>query len=168
MSGLPVPRHVYQKTTLFLNSMQSEGGAMYGYDRPESGGSATTAVGLLCRMYLGWKRDNPALVRGAQILHDTGPVAGNMYYNYYATQVLHHFGGELWTSWNERMREMLVDSQVKEGHSGGSWGEDDIFGDLGGRLYYTSLATMTLEVYYRHMPLYAERSLEDGLDVPAE
>ena len=40
-------------------------------------------------------------------------------------------------------------------------GPDDMEGGTAGRLYYTSLATMTLEVYYRHMPLYHEMSLRD-------
>ena len=36
-----------------------------------------------------------------------------MYYNYYATQVLHHYDGELWTKWNAKMRDYLVNSQVR-------------------------------------------------------
>ena len=31
----------------------------------------------------------------------------------------------------------------------------------GGRLYCTALATMILEVYYRHMPLYTDLSTKD-------
>jgi len=31
---------------------------------------------------------------------------------------------------------------------------DDYGAPKGGRLYCTALAVMTLEVYYRHMPLY--------------
>ena len=50
-----------------------------------------------------------------------GPSSGNMYYNYYATQVLHHFGGERWNIWNVQMRDMLVATQAKTGHETGSW-----------------------------------------------
>ena len=32
---------------------------------------------------------------------------------------------------------------------------------VGGRLYNTALATMILEVYYRHMPIYAQQAAED-------
>ena len=44
-----------------------------------------------------------------------------MYYNYYATQVLHHWGGRHWEKWNERMRSRLVSTQTKSGHGAGSW-----------------------------------------------
>jgi hypothetical protein len=88
----------------------------------------------------------------------------NMYYNYYATQVLHHYGGYPWRKWNELMREYLVATQAPSGHEQGSWfffGSDH--GCLaGGRLYCTAMASMILEVYYRHMPLYKERSTKDN------
>ncbi|MGO8750239.1 MAG: hypothetical protein ACLQNE_30210 [Thermoguttaceae bacterium] len=57
--------------------------------------------------------------------------------------------------WNYRMREHLIRTQEKSGHRTGSWnpaGTD--WGAAGGRLYATSLALMTLEVYYRHLPMY--------------
>ena len=79
-----------------------------------------------------------------------------MYYNYYATQVLHHWGGEEWENWNKVMREQLVKSQRRKGHAAGSWDVADSHGRSGGRLYMTSLCVMTLEVYYRHLPLYQQ------------
>ena len=33
--------------------------------------------------------------------------------------------------------------------------------ERGGRLYVTSMATMILEVYYRHMPLYGKEAAEE-------
>ena len=47
-------------------------------------------------------------------------------------------------------------------HAKGSW--DPVPGShngRGGRLYFTSMATMILEVYYRHMPIYGEKAAED-------
>jgi hypothetical protein len=85
-----------------------------------------------------------------------------MYYNYYATQVMHHFGGAPWKRWNARMRDQLVNSQAKEGHESGSWFMLDPHGaGPGGRLYSTAMAAMVLEVYYRHLPLYRQESVED-------
>jgi hypothetical protein len=116
----------------------------------------------LSRMYLGWKRDNPALQRGVQWLSRRGPSASNMYYNYYATQVMRHWEGEQWKNWNQQMRDQLIHSQAKQGHEEGSWftGGGDHGAPTGGRLYCTAMAAMILEVYYRHMPIYRMRSVE--------
>ena len=57
---------------------------------------AMTAEGLLCRLYLGWNKErNPQLTDGVNWLVDNHlPDASktNMYYWYYATQVMHHYG----------------------------------------------------------------------------
>ncbi|NQU20029.1 MAG: terpene cyclase/mutase family protein [Candidatus Nealsonbacteria bacterium] len=148
----------------FLNSVQTDDyGSDYGYTDKDRPSLATQAIGLLSRMYLGWKPDHPGIVQGVQDMSGKGPsTAGNMYYNYYATQVMHHYGGEHWKQWNPRMRDWLVGSQSQVGHTVGSWHfrGGDRGADKGGRLYCTALAAMTLEVYYRHMPLYRKDALE--------
>ncbi|MBC7856679.1 MAG: terpene cyclase/mutase family protein [Pirellulaceae bacterium] len=145
----------------FLDTVGVDSGSYYGYTDPGKG-QATTAVGLLSRMYLGWKKDNPALQRGIDYLATTGPSKTNLYYDYYATQVLCQNEGEKWDKWNVQMRDWLVAAQNSAGHQTGSWHiPGDIGADRGGRLYSTSLSTMILEVYYRHMPLYGKQAAED-------
>ncbi len=144
----------------FLNAVQQDSGTFYGYASPGKG-QATTAIGLLCRMYLGWKKDEPALQRGVEWLSKQGPIKNNMYFNYYATQVMRHHGGEPWDKWNRVMREHLVQTQIKRGtpfEEQGSWSKTNPrgAGSKGGRLYETAMSIMTLEVYYRHMPLYGD------------
>jgi len=116
-----------------------------------------TAEALLCRQYLGWPQDDPRLVRGVQSILDR-PLDWNgkdVYYWYYATQTLHHFGGDAWDTWNTDLRRVLPARQVAEGRSRGSW---DPAGDAhrqdGGRLYTTCFCLYVLEVYYRHLPIY--------------
>ena len=87
MAYLKVPPSCVAGTSKFLDSVQTEYGAKYGYATPGAK-HTTTAVGLLCRMYLGWKKDNEALAAGAKYLSDIGPKPTDMYYNYYATQVM--------------------------------------------------------------------------------
>ena len=145
----------------FLDAVQTDSGAKYGYAGPGAG-SATTAVGLLCRMYLGWKKDNGTLERGVQFLGGRGPSKSNMYYNYYATQVMKQYEGAEWKKWNDVMRDQMVNSQIKEGHERGSWHiKGDHGAERGGRLYCTSMATMILEIYYRHMPIYGKAASEE-------
>ncbi len=162
MGYLQVPPIVVQRAYSFLDSVQANGGSTYGYRSPGSG-QATTAVGLLCRMYLGWKQDNPALEAGTQKIAAWGPHPQNMYYNYYAMQVMfqHTEGeGEMWKKWNTKLRDQLVATQAKEGHAKGSW-NNCRFAKQGGRLYCTAMSCMTLEVYYRHMPIYKKEAKEN-------
>ncbi len=162
MAFLQVNPLTIKKAVEFLNHVQAEDGAMYGYTDPGNG-YGTSAVGLLCRMYLGWKKDNPSLQRGAMRLAKHGPTT-DLYFDYYATQILHHIEGDAWVAWNTKMREMLVNAQQKKGHAAGSWfeGFDKGHGpESGGRLYCTSMATMILEVYYRHLPLYSQQSVDE-------
>lgn len=171
MAYLQVPKVTIQRAQVFLDSVQADGGAAYGYLDPGEG-PATTAIGLLCRMYLGWDKNNPALVRGIQRLSNWGPSTSkagpgrnNFYYNYYATQVMRHWEGEEWKKWNAVMRDYLVETQAQKGHEAGSWFFEDSVDhgkERGGRLYFTAMATMILEVYYRHMPLYRKQTTAEA------
>jgi len=163
MAYLQVNPLTVKKAVDFLNSVESQSGARYGYTDGSTPSPGRTAVGLLCRMYLGWKKDNPALQDGVQYLAKTGPTQ-DLYYDYYATQIMHHMEGEMWISWNKRMKEMLIKSQAVKDHEAGSWYDGFDKGhspDAAGRLYCTSLATMILEVYYRHLPIYRNQMVEE-------
>lgn len=172
LSKVRVPVASVVNTSEFLDSVQEgEYGSIYHYmpdkNRPQDALKATTAIGLLCRMYLGWDKNHPGIAEGVSQLSRWEPsTAGgtNMYYNYYATQVMHHYGGESWKKWNTTMRDHLVKSQAKQGHEHGSWHFTGDHGTTaGGRLYATTLAAMTLEVYYRYLPIYGSKSVEDDL-----
>ena len=162
MAYLEVNPATIKNAIKFLDSVEEDSGAYYGYRTPGKG-PGTTAVGLLCRMYLGWKKDNPALQRGVEFLAKTGPKP-DLYYSYYGTQIMHHIEGDVWQAWNTKMKKMLLDAQAKEGHEAGSWytGVEGGHGaHVAGRLYCTSLATMILEVYYRHLPIYRGQATDD-------
>ncbi|MEE2641296.1 MAG: prenyltransferase/squalene oxidase repeat-containing protein [Planctomycetota bacterium] len=160
MGFLTIPERTVGKAIQFLDSVQAESGAKYGYVEP-GGGSSTTSIGLLCRMYLGWDKENPAMARGVEYLGKQGPSKNNMYYNYYATQVMRHYGGDEWKKWNKAMRDYLITQQSKKGNVKGSWYFDHHWSKRGGRLYNTSLACMVLEVYYRHLPIYGSKAAEE-------
>ena len=59
------------------------------------------------------------------------------------------------------MRDHLISTQDKKGHQAGSWMVNAPAHDVnaGGRLYVTALNCLTLEVYYRHLPLYGEHAV---------
>ncbi len=57
--------------------------------------------------------------------------------------------------WNHRLREHLIRTQEQSGHKTGSWNpEGTDHGHRGGRIYATAMATLTLQTYYRHLPMY--------------
>ncbi len=168
MAGLETKSSTLLLANKFLAGVQEDDGAAYGYTAPSSTRPATTSIGLLSRMYLGWRKQNPALRRGVESLDQLGPSIkpnADMYYNYYATQVMHHWGGNEWDRWNYRMREWLISQQSRKGHEAGSWFMSDSTSApkarAGGRLYCTAMAAMILEVYYRHMPLYGSQATKD-------
>jgi hypothetical protein len=162
LAGLEVPSETFVRAERFLDSVQSDDGAVYGYQKPDKT-PTPTAVGLLSRMYLGWPRADSRLARGVAYLEKLGSSRTDMYFNYYATQVLHHYEGQGWDAWNTALRDRLVATQSRRGHEHGSWYFHDEHGKSGGRLYTTAMCVMILEVYYRYMPLYGRRAVEEDL-----
>jgi hypothetical protein len=163
MAKLEVPAETLARVDKYLDSVAEHRGSRYRYSTLESKRSdpVMTAEALLCRQYLGWKRNDPRLVEGVRYLlqhpMEWGKKGRNVYYWYYAAQVMHHMEGDAWRKWNAVMRQMLPERQVKEGKERGSWDPDgDAWGPTAGRLYVTCLSTYMLEVYYRHLPIYTK------------
>lgn len=158
-SGLEVDQQVLYRVSEYLDTVQHYDGSAYSYQRYGRPTPTMTAEGLLCRQYLGWQRNHPALVEATATMvdrHNFDMDEGNYYYWYYATQVLHHYGGQEWKLWNAKMKAQLPAAQVRRGAEIGSWApQGSRWGSTGGRLYTTALAIYCLEVYYRHLPLYA-------------
>jgi hypothetical protein len=172
MGGLSVPTQTLKGAEQWLETVGTADKTGYGYSGP--GETYTmSAVGLLCRQYLGWTPRNKALIDGVEKLKRVKPgQVNNMYYYYYSTQVMHHMGGDSWEFWNtgmdkktgqkahDGMRDILIKSQdkgtdPKRPAQKGSWDpRADAHGAAGGRIMITSLSMLTLEVYYRHLPLY--------------
>ncbi len=169
MGYLSVPSETLERAGEFISSCKTDRyGGQYTYQPGVNYPlPAMTAEALLCRQFGGWSSDHQGLIEGCRWLLRTNPPARskpNMYYWYYATQMMHHMGGSQWNEWNGKMRDMLIGMQETRGHEAGSWtplrGGDRSFDTEGGRLYMTALAVCTLEVYYRHLPLYRSGAVE--------
>lgn len=166
MGHLMVPPRTIQGSMLFLDKVQSNNGSLYGYAGPSTSiRPSCTAIGLLCRMYTGWDKTHPGIVQGVEELSKVGVLKNDIYYDYYAAQVLRHYGGEKWDRFNVELRDWLVSTQSQTAGEKGSWHFPNSASHRGpkegGRLASTSFATMILEVYYRHMPLYADAAAEE-------
>jgi hypothetical protein len=161
MTGFTVNEEVFQSVGTFLDSVQHADGSRYAYVDFDPPSLSMTAEGLLCRIYLGMGRTNPALMQAVRDdLLPNAPRADeqitSVYYWYYATQVMHHYGGEAWAEWNDAMKNVLPALQEKDGPEAGSWSpRTDQYGPSGGRLYITCFNIYCLEVYYRHLAMYS-------------
>lgn len=164
MAGLEIPAVTYTRLTDFLDAVFVSDAKGYGYEIMPNRGSfqvrpALTAEALLCRLYLGCRRDDPRLQAGIALLFREVPrdfEYPDVYTWYYVTQVCHHLEGDAWREWNAWMRATLPAAQVGKGKEKGSWNPaHDKWGYSGGRLFMTCLCTCMLEVYYRHLPLFS-------------
>jgi hypothetical protein len=161
MARMDVPQSALDNITKYLDYVSTQEGTRYSYQRGREADAVMTAEAMLCRQYLGWKRNDERLASGADyvLAHPLSysPEAQNVYYWYYATQFLHHMEGTYWNKWNSVMRQAVPTQQIKSGAEKGSWSPaNDEWGSRGaGRLYVTCLSIYMLEVYYRHLPLYS-------------
>jgi hypothetical protein len=168
--GLEVDPHVFDRVIVFLDSVSVSsandyyGSVGYSYMVGRPATPAMTAEGLLCRQYTGWHRNMPSMRSSLEAITQNHPINArerDVYYWYYATQALHHFGGPMWTRWNDDMKVVLPGSQEKRGNEKGSWPpQGDAWGRQAGRLYTTCLSLYCLEVYYRHMPIYGDEEMQ--------
>jgi hypothetical protein len=174
VSGLAVDPAGFEGAIKFLDSVErknvGQGANSYGpasaycyTPQTNQGGrdgytNRTWAIGLLCRQFLGWKKEE--LQSSVEQMIATFKVPGakagsgtDMYYWYYGTLCLFQQGGELWAKWNEHMKKELVDSQCKNGDEAGSWAPDGAYSKGWGRVGQTALSCLCLEVYYRYAQL---------------
>ena len=167
LAGLRVPASVLKGCRAYLDAAATDSKKItYAYMPGRSVSPIMTAEALLARQYLGWPRNSPSLIKGASMIanHLEGSKERNIYYWYYATQLLHNMQNKDWKRWNARVRDGLVAMQTMGGGCDrGSWDPNSPQPDAwartdtrhgAGRLYLTSLSILTLEVYYRYLPLY--------------
>ena len=115
LAGLNVGESVFTGASKWLDSVAVREGTEYAYQPGNSSSHTITAVGLLGRQYLGAKRDNPMLTGGMKYLLNHLPDESfpNIYYWYYGTQVMHNMSGNEWDTWNRKMRDLLLRTQVR-------------------------------------------------------
>jgi hypothetical protein len=157
------PSSVQRGTLLWLDKVSTghdKGLARYQPSEPVT--ATMTAEAWVCRQFMGTGGPGPASTEAAAYLldHDSDRGDSNFYYWYYGTLALYQHGGQPWTQWNNRLRDRIIRLQRPTGHQAGSWDPDDSqYGAKGGRIYCTTLAALSLEVYYRYLRLYDKPNL---------
>jgi len=159
-AGLTGLESAEARATTFLQSVSSgRAGGLAAYRPGERPSVAMTAEALVCRLFLGMPADHPCVGEAVDLLARSPPEtrSPNAYAWYYATLASFHVGGPQWEAWNRQLQAALLPLQRRESSGlDGSWDPDPVWGGHGGRVYATAMAAMTLEVYYRHLPMHRQ------------
>ena len=163
MAGLELPEKPFDLARKWLDfAGGGEHGGLYGYQSPNDISRAMVATGMFCRQLDLVPPSNPKMIESAELMkrypiRDNNP---DLYYIYYGTLALYQHQGSIWQEWNNNLKRILPEIQVKTGNLSGSWNLSRSNTKGGGRIASTTLAILSLEVYYRILPMYGFRGLE--------
>ena len=134
-----------------------------------------TAVACLSMQLLGHGEDKE-VKDGVRWLNDANcswekPDQCPLYAWYYMSQVKFHVGGNTWSTWNNKFAPQYIRHQnpdgswVSPGVTGFKEGTDTVEREWMGsehdsKVYATTLAALTLQVYYRFLPTYKPIEVE--------
>ncbi len=153
--GLELPAGLASKAIDNINGKSTgKAGMLTGY-LTALASSTMTAEALYSRLMLGARLEDDQIMEVGDYLLNKLPDAAkpNYYYWYYGSLGLMQLSSSVpdaWKMWNTNMAQALLALQSPAGVMAGSWDSDGEWGDRGGRVYSTALATLTLEVYYRY------------------
>lgn len=162
----PKLREAMDRSADFLIKRQrADGGFPYSSANPGRQPNMT-AVSVLCLQLMGYG-ENTATKSGLNYLRDaacswSNPEQAPIYSWYYVSQAKFHQGGAHWTSWNNKFAPTLIRNQSPDGSwtsPGHSLKGDGVTREFRGeginsQVYATTLAALTLQVYYRFLPTY--------------
>ncbi len=159
-AGVDVPDEALRGATKWLRRVDDpHAPGRYAYRPSRAPTPSMTAEAMYVRQLLGVPANDPAMQTSAAMLLDNLPEwnqSQSSYYWFYGSLALFQHGEPAWSKWNERMKDTLLTQQAASGPAAGSWAPDDVWAQVGGRVYQTALCALTLEVYYRYLPLYLE------------
>ncbi len=161
MADLEVPQAAFVLANKwFDHAGGGKHGGLYGYDGPSRTNPAMVATGMFCRQLDLLSPTEPMMQESADLLkmHPIHIKAPDFYHVYYATLALYQHQGPVWLAWNEKLKEVLPLIQRKGGAESGSWDPHGPHITSGGRVISTTFATLSLEVYYRLLPMYGFRN----------
>lgn len=161
MADIEVPQSAFDLADKwFDHAGGGKHGGLYGYDGPAKTNPAMVATGMFCRQLDLVPPTDPMMQESADLLkmHSINVKAPEFYHVYYATLALYQHQGPVWLEWNEKLKEVLPLVQRKDGAESGSWDPHGNYIRAGGRVISTTFATLSLEVYYRLLPMYGFRN----------
>ena len=116
---------------------------------------AMIAEGLFCEQILRGDELNPQMEKCIGLIQKKLPSTRTVdyYYWYYGSLAMRQAQGTMWEKWNEKLKPILLRKQQRGGTNDGSWNPEGKNGSIAGRCVTTAMAALSLEVYYRYLPL---------------
>ena len=154
--GFEIPPQTLENAKRYLQSCEEgKQGALFGYQPHNGPTPPMTAELLFSKMLLGMPLNDDGINEAVRYLSNEPPDArrADLYYWYYASLSMLNMQDSHWKQWNTMTRAALISLQQKDGPAAGSWDGNIRWADRGGRVFTTAMATLTLEVYYRYLPL---------------
>lgn len=160
-AGLRVAGDRLAKSLDWIDAATSPGSMLVGLDRPWKRGDsyAPTAAGLAVQIWLGRSPSSAAIGKQSAALLSFAPPAFNpkapdaekmkgmdSRVLFFGTGAFHRLGGHQWQTWHEALIKALTAAQTKDG----SWPPIDARSRNVGKVAFTALAALALEVYYRY------------------
>ena len=157
MCGYEIPDKTRTGAYKWLDrvSNKKSGNVLAGYQSGHT--PPMTAEAIFSRILLGQELTQKQIDFFRAYMLQNKPNNGprNYYYFYYGTLAMHQFQGDQWKQWNQIMSNHLRKTQRKSGQGDGSWDHNGSkWGGGGGRIYSTAMGCLTLEVYYRYLPMH--------------
>ncbi|MEA3365110.1 MAG: prenyltransferase/squalene oxidase repeat-containing protein [Candidatus Hydrogenedentes bacterium] len=159
---IPVPEETINKAVEYVHSCNHKESGGFGYQPGRGGSPPMSAAGVLSLQLLG-KYDDPLITPALEYLKKT-PVHWNaqgssffFYFHYYAIQAEYQAGGDYWSAWHPRVREVLLANQKADGSweaPPGSNHEAKIDTVGPDNIYATAMACLVLEIYFHFLPAY--------------
>jgi hypothetical protein len=159
MAGIKIKERPFQLASKWLDTIGAgQNRGLYGYDSRRYKSDAMVAEGLFAQQLLGTPPSHARMKESINHIASKPPKKGkrDFYYWYYGCLSLYQNQGPAWDEWNARIKPIWLDLQVKNGPNSGSWDHNKGGKHMKemGRVITTALATLSLEVYYRYLPLY--------------
>jgi len=159
----PGLKEALEKAAADLKAVQNPETGRFGYTERAGGSDGCTGIGVLCLQLLG-QGGEESVKKGLQALRDTGlswaaqehEEGWPLYEWYYITQAKFHQGGQAWAGWNSAFARLYIKQQNEDG----SWDPPARAEQSQGPVYSTTLAALTLQVYYRFLPTYKPIAVE--------
>ncbi len=156
LGGMTVPEEAFTKARKFLDGVGVDGKG-FQYRPGWKPSSAMIAEGLFCEQMLSAGVKNSKMEQCLSLIQTQLPSQNRVdyYYWYYGSLAMRQAQGQDWHSWNNKLKPILLRKQIQRGNNRGAWEPEGKNAKAAGRVVTTALAALSLEVYYRYLPLYS-------------